>query len=731
WVVNSGGPSVSRISPETNTVVGEAIEVGNGPAGIAAGEGAVWVANRFDGTISRIDPDTNEVKEIPVGPDPRGIAVGFGDVWVALGGSNQVVRVDPDTNSVTRPIGVGNAPVSVAVSADAAWVVNTLDDTVSRINPDTDSVVDMIPVGDGPSGIAVVQGTVWVANEWDGTLSQIEPGQTSARPIVIGSVPQGLAGVNGDLWVSVRGTATSHRGGTLRLVTRVPPISLDPGNTYDSVAWEVLHLIGDGLVAFEPTGGDPVPDLATAIPTPTDGDLTYTFQLRRGIRYSNGEVVAPADFLRAFERGWPLNQRAHQDLYGGLVGAKACGKDPPTCDLSEGIVTDDASGTITFHLVAPDPEFLAKLTIPFAFPVPPSVPDEEQVAAGVPGTGPYMLEAPMTDEGFTLVRNPNFRAWSPAARPDGYVDRIEWPFGVEPEAQVEAVAAGVADLARNPADAAERLEDLFVRSPAQVHTSPAAWTFFAVLDTRAPPFDDVDVRQAMNFALDRDRIEQIFGGEAAARATCQQLPPNFPGYEPYCPYTSDPGPGGEGSWTGPDMEEARRLVRHSGTAGSRVLVKVPAFFFKLSDAQVRVLGDYMVELLDDLGYVGSVEHVAEDEDFYTPDLEFDMVVDAWIMDYPAASNFITNRFKCDSSFTPSARFCDPRIDAMIDRATQTQIDDPAAAGPLWAEVDRAIVDQAPYVWLVNPIAVEFVSERVGNYQYSQQWGSLLDQMWVR
>ena len=68
---------------------------------------------------------------------------------------------------------------------------------------------------------------------------------------------------------------------------------------------------------------------------------------------------------------------------------------------------------------------------------------------------------------------------------------------------------------------------------------------------------------------------------------------------------------------------------------------------------------------------------------------------------------------------------------MVDHATQMQLDDPAAAGGLWAEIDRAIVDQAPYVWLVNPIAVEFVSERVGNYQYTQQWGSLLDQMWVR
>ena len=729
WVVEGGGPSVSRISPDTNQVV-ETIPVGNGPTGIAVGEGAVWVTTRFDGTISRIDPDANEVVEkIPVGFDPRGIAVGFGDVWVALAGSNTVVRVDPETNSVTQTIGVGNAPGSLLVTGDAVWVVNTLDDTVSEIDPETNSVVDLVHVGDGPLGIALVQGSVWVANEWDGTLSRIEPGQPSAGSLVIGSVPQGLAAANGDLWVSVRGTATSHRGGTLRLVGRIPPSSLDP-TSYDSLTWQVLHLIGDGLVAFEPVGGDPrlVPNLASAMPTATDGGLTYTFQLRAGIRYSNGEVVAPADFLSSFERGWALDSNDYTDLFGRLMGAKACGKHPGTCDLSEGIVTDDVSGTITFHLRRPDPEFVYKLTIPFAYPVPPPVPDEEQVAAGVPGTGPYMLQAPMTDEELKLIRNPYFQVWSPAARPEGYADRIEWRFGMGPEAQVEAVVGGGADLAFDPAYS-ERLEDLKVRFPAQVYSSPQAGTYFAVLDTRLPPFDNRDVRRAMNFALDRGRIVDIFGGDAAARPTCQQLPPNFPGYKPYCPYTLNPGPRGEGSWTGPNMDEARRLVRHSGTAGSRVTVKLHPVLW--SDAQVGLLEDYMIELLDELGYVGSVEQVGNFNHFYSGNLEFQMAFDAWFSDYPAASNFITTRFRCHSSYNPSSGFCDPRIDAMIDRATQMQLDDPAAAGQLWAEIDRAIVDQAPYVWLVNGIAVEFVSERVGNYQYSQQWGSLLDQMWVR
>ncbi len=81
-----------------------------------------------------------------------------------------------------------------------------------------------------------------------------------------------------------------------------------------------------------------------------------------------------------------------------------------------------------------------------------------------------------------------------------------------------------------------------------------------------------------------------------------------------------------------------------------------------------------------------------------------MALGAWGSDYPAASNFITGWFTCDAALTPSAGFCDPRIDAMIERATQMQLDDPAEAGALWAEIDREIVDQAPYVWLVNLIA---------------------------
>jgi peptide/nickel transport system substrate-binding protein len=726
WVVDSGGPTVSRISPDTNEVVGEPIGVGNGATGVAVGEGSVWVTNRFDGTVSRIDPNPGgEVETISVGLDPRGIAVGFGSVWVGLAGSNEVVQIDPQTNAVTQPISVGNAPGALAVSEDAVWVANTLDDTVMAISPDTNSVVDAIGVGDGPSWITVVQGTVWVANEAEGTLSSIDHGQTTADTTLIGSVPQGLAGVSGNLWVSVRGTASSHRGGTLRMLSLYKPATLDSAVAYDYFTATPLHVLGDGLLAFEPLGltnARLVPDLAEAVPVATDDGRTYTFELRPGIRYSTGEVVVPADFRRALERGFRLDPFNHGDIYGGLVGGEACANMPRRCDLSKGIVTDDASGTITFNLVAPDPDFLNKLTMPFAYPVPPSAPDEEQAEAGIPGTGPYMPAAPMTRHGLVLVRNPYFQVWSPATRPDGNVDRIEWTFRVEPQAQVEAVIAGDTDVAFD-ADTSDRLDDILVRFPAQVHTSAKAATYFLELEIEEPPFDDIRVRRALNYAVDRDRVVEIFGG--AALPTCQQLPPNFPGYEPYCPYTSDPARGGEGSWTAPDLEEAERLIRRSGTEGMRVTFEYTPLYW---DPDGGELGDYMVELLNGLGYHASVKPLPPAV-FYDPGTELQMPLVGWTLDYPAASNFLANRFHCDANL--GLGFCDPRIDAMMDHAARIQEDDPAASGALWAEVDHAIVDEALYIWLINPINVGFVSERVGNYQYGLQWGVLLDQLWVQ
>jgi peptide/nickel transport system substrate-binding protein len=110
---------------------------------------------------------------------------------------------------------------------------------------------------------------------------------------------------------------------------------------------------------------------------------------------------------------------------------------------------------------------------------------------------------------------------------------------------------------------------------------------------------------------------------------------------------------------------------------------------------------------------------------------------AWAADYPAASAFINVLLTC-KSFRPGtgaqvniAEFCDRDIDAKIKRALELQANDPAAAGPLWADIDRSLVDRAPWVPTHTSKGLSFVSKRIGNYQYNPEWGVLVDQFWVR
>ena len=139
----------------------------------------------------------------------------------------------------------------------------------------------------------------------------------------------------------------------------------------------MLSMTNDGLVGYQRVGGlagdELVPDLATALPVPTDGGKTYVFRLRAGIRYSTGALVSPEDFRRAIERVFMIDKQVNSSIlpfYAGVVGASQCERSPVPCNLAPGIVTDDAADTVTFHLTAPDPEFLYKLAFSWAYAVP-------------------------------------------------------------------------------------------------------------------------------------------------------------------------------------------------------------------------------------------------------------------------------------------------------------------------------------------------------------------------
>jgi YVTN family beta-propeller protein len=726
WVANSLRGTVSRIDPSANRVV-QTIRVGSAPADIALGAGAVWVVSEGDQLLTGLDPRTgDETARIHFGASPRAVAVGAGSVWVADEERGAVFRIDPVRRTPVDTISVGSGPVDVAVGAGSVWVANNLDGTVSRVDPARDRVVATIPVGDGPRSLAIVDGSAWVSNEFGGTVVRIDPAMNAVdRVIHVGEQPEGLARVGKRLVVAVRPAGIAHRGGTLRLVSGHP--AYEPGSidTLNLSFAATTIMTNDGLVGFRRVGGadggELVPDLALTLPVPTDRGRTYTFQIRTGIRYSDGRPLRAADFRRALERAIAL----HRDSpgFGAIVGAGACAAQPKDCDLSKGIVTDDRSGTVTFHLAEPDPDFLYKLALPQAFAVPERTPLKDVGVHPLPATGPYMVRSYRPKGALTFVRNPRFRQWSRAAQPAGYPDRIVIDTAKSPRHAVTAVEDGRRDLTVDgvPLPLVHEVETQYA---SQVHTNPIRAVTYLFLNTKVPPFNDLRVRRAVNYAADRLAGARISTRGTGAQPTCEILPPDFPGYQPYCPYTLHPS---RGVWNGPDLTRARRLVRASGTSGAAVTIWEPK--------NHRGESPFIATLLRSLGYRARVKRVSNDT-YYGPAtgpfnsrLRVQAGPFSWFADYPAASNYIVTFFSCD---VPNwSQFCNRRIEAQIRRALALQATDPYLANRLWARIDREIVDQAVVVPLFTLRQIDIVSIRVGNYRYHPQWGVLVDQLWVR
>lgn len=732
WVVDNWGNAVIRIDPTIDRVV-QPIPVGNAPSGVAVGFGSVWVTNDSDRTLTRINELTGTVADtIPLGTGTSEVTAGLGGVWVSDPVDGRVLKVDPSTNQVTQSIAAGGGADAIATGHGSVWVANTRDGTVSRIDPGTGSVTATIPVGEGPDSIAIAPNAVWVANQFAGTVIRIDPSTNAVvRTIKVGNRPEGLAVADGLLWVGSQAQATSHRGGTLRALWHSFPGSADPAT---GIAGFLLQYTNDGLTGYERVGGPQsaqvVPDLAVSLPSPIDGGTTYTFQLRRGIRYSNGQPVRPEDFRRALQRDLVLGPNVY---YGGtpfanVIGAAACAAHPRHCDLSRGVVANDAEDTVTFHLVAPDAELFERLALLNAVAVPAGTPMNNVGDHPIPATGAYEF-ATYNQHEIKLVRNPYFHVWSPAARPDGYPDQIVIRFGASPSTELTAVEQNRADYTFDSVPA-NRLSEVQTRFASQLRPDPNDITDVLVLNTRVAPFNDVRVRRAINYAIDRSEIARLLGN--GSTPSCQTLAPTIPGFQRYCPYTLNPT--ANGIWHAPNLTLAERLVAASHTRGTRITIYDGGTF----QADDNPAGRHLATVFDRLGYptrwVSGVEaqwRFADSLDKQQALLTVDLP------SYPWASQMIQPEFSCEA-FVPDSpgsgnysEYCNRTLNALIARALAAEGQSSPAATQLWAQSDRLITDQAVTVPLVTPGWLDFVSDRVGDYEYSFQYAEMLDQFWVR
>jgi peptide/nickel transport system substrate-binding protein len=546
----------------------------------------------------------------------------------------------------------------------------------------------------------------------------------------------GCGGSSGSSSSSSSSSATgAQKGGTYTILANSAFGVADPAQNYTLQEWQLLIDTHDGLVQFNRVGGTAgtkiVPDLATSLPQPTNGGKTYVFHIRKGIKFSNGQVMKPSDFVTTFERQFTVP--GPTSFYSGIIGADKCST--KGCDLSQGVVADDSAYTLTINLTAADPEFLDKLALPFAYVVPASTSKKLTGNNVPPGTGPYMWQSYNPNSQAVLVRNPYFKQWSAAAQPTGYPDKIIEKYGQTISDEVTAVENNQADeVFDGDVIPSDRLNELnSAKYSSRVHVNPLTADWYFALNTRTPPFNNLKARQAINYAADRNAYVKIGGGPSLAVPTCQILPPNFPGYKPYCPYTAG---SDTTKWTGVDLAKAKQLVQQSGTAGMKVVVN------SASDDTSKALAQQMVADLNKIGYKASTQLLTGSIQYpfiqnSNNSSKWNVAWSAWYQDYPAPSDFLNVLTGCGSIHPHSdaspniAAFCDKSIQAQMDKAETLGQTNPTEANNIWAQVDHAMTDQAPWVDMFNPKQIDFLSSRVHGYQWNPQWYILIDQQWLK
>jgi len=524
-----------------------------------------------------------------------------------------------------------------------------------------------------------------------------------------------------------------HRGGTLHLSADNSGGTLDPQINYTSQYQQLFADVYDGLLTTAKAPGVAgiavVADLAEAVPQPQDGGRTWVFTLRDGIKFSDGRPVTVDDVLATFRRIFKVGSPTAGAFYSAIVGGDACMASPATCTLSGGIETDPATRRITFHLSRPDSEFLQKISFSQAVIVPADTPTHDIGNDPVPSTGPYRIVSYDPNRGMRLERNPFFHVWSGIAQPDGYVDAIQYDFGLDDEAQVTAVENGHYDWMYNdkPQD---RLGELGARYASQLHVQPMFALMFLPMNTHLAPFDNPLARKAVNYAVDRHALTLLFGGPALASPLCTMTPPDFPGGDVACPYSAHPSE--DGAWHGPDLARARELVRQSGTAGQRVTLVV------MNRSIDVAMGTYLRNVLQSIGYVADVKPISAGIQFtyiQNSSNKVQIALTEWFADYASPSNFLDDLLGCEN-FHPNsdssinmAGYCNPKAQAKMMRALQTT--DAAERDDLWRDAARTIMDDAPTAPLVRIRYLDFVSNRVGNYLYTTLYHLCFSCVWVK
>lgn len=487
-------------------------------------------------------------------------------------------------------------------------------------------------------------------------------------------------------------------GGGIVVTYKDDVATLDPAIGYDWQNWSMIKSIFDGLMDYAPGTTNLVPGLAESYSISDDGQ-TFTFKLRAGVKFHNGREMTAEDVVYSLNRVTnPATRSPGAGFFGAIKGYEEMA-DGSASSLAG--VHSDGPLSVTIELSRPDATFLHVMALNFAS----IVPEEAVVAAGEDfgkhpvGTGAFSLGEWTIGQRLVFEKNADYwRAGLP------YLDSITFEVGQEPIVALLRLQNGEVDIPGDgipPAKFREVMGD--PAQAARVVEGGQLHTGYITLNTQMPPFDNVKVRQAVNMAINKDRIIQVINGRAVSAT--QPLPPSMPGYtDNYTGYAFD-------------IEGAKALLAEAGFADGFET----ELFVMNTDPNPRIAQAIQQDLAG-IGVSVSIKSLAQasviaagGESDQAPMIWSGGM--AWIADFPDASNFYGPILGCAGAVQGGwnwSWYCNEDLDTMATAADA--ITDPAKADErlqMWSDVYMKVMEDAPWVPVFNEQRYTMKSERMG------------------
>lgn len=488
------------------------------------------------------------------------------------------------------------------------------------------------------------------------------------------------------------------QGGSMTVTYKDDVSTLDPAIGYDWQNWSMIKSLFDGLMDYEPGTTNLKKDLAEDYTISEDGK-TFTFTLRKGVKFHNGREMTAEDVKYSIDRVVnPKTQSPGAGFFGSINGFEeaSAGK----VEGLSGITVVDPY-TIKFELSRPDATFLHVMAINFSH----VVPKEEVEKWGADfgkhpvGTGAFKLAEWSLGQKLVFER---FKDYWNKGLPK--LDQITFEVGQEPVVALLRLQKGEVDVPGDGIPPAKFIEvkndpafkDLIIQG-GQLHTG------YVTMNVKIKPFDNVKVRQAVNMAINKDRIVRIINGRAVPAN--QPLPPSMPGYaKDYKGYAFD-------------VDKAKALLAEAGLADGFET----ELFVANTDPQPRIAQAIQQDLAA-IGIKASIKSLAQANVIAAggePD-GAPMIWSggmAWIADFPDPSNFYGPILGCGGAVQGGwnwSWYCNEDLDKKA--AEADLIVDPAKKEEreaMWRDIYLKIMEDAPWAPVFNEERFTIRSARIG------------------